>query len=171
VAKLALQIYDGLHSLSPTPAADLPDARRVLETAARLHNIGNSKARKKYQLVTYRMICRQEPPMGLSREALRHIALIARFHRGSLPRSRQKAFSGLPDEQINSVMLLCGILRLAYAFDRLRRKRVQDLELKKEDGFLRITASGYSRSDASAEKLAAARHLLEAEIGLPVLIE
>ena len=171
VARLALQIYDGLNSLSPAPVADLRDARSVLRAAALLHNIGRSKTAKKYHLATYRMICRLEPPMGLSKEALQHIALIARFHRGPLPRSDQKAFSGLPGEQINSVILLCGILRLAYAFDLLRRKRIRSLELKKADGFLHIIAPGYSRSDAAAEKLAAARHLLEVAFGLPILIE
>lgn len=171
VARLALQIYDGLDSSSLAPGSALPDARRVLEAAALMHDIGLSKTRKKYNVASYRMIRKLNAPMGLSKDTLRHIGLIARFHRGPLPRLDQKAFSGIPEDQKKAIILLCGILRLANAFDPLRQKRIQDLELKRMNGFLRITAPGYSRSDASAEKLAAARHLLEAASGLPILIE
>jgi CHAD domain-containing protein len=170
-AKLALQIYDGLDSLSPVPAVNLPDARRVLETAALLHNIGTGKSHKKRHLVSYRMIRKLDPPLGMSKETLRHIALIARFHRGPIPHPEQKAFSGIPDEQRKALILLCGILRLANAFDSLRQKRIHSLELTQERGSLRITAPGYSKYDSAAEKLAAARHLLEVACGLPILIE
>jgi CHAD domain-containing protein len=171
VARLALQIYDGLDSSSLAPAADLPDARGMLEAAALLHDIGLSKTRKKYNVASYRMIRKLNAPMGLSKDTLRHIGLIARFHRGPLPRLEQKAFSGIPEEQKKAIILLCGILRLANAFDSLRQKQIQSLELKRMNGFLRITAPGYSKSDAPAETLAAARHLLEAATGFPILIE
>jgi CHAD domain-containing protein len=171
VAKLALQIYDGLDSLSSAPAADLPEARPVLETAALLHNIGTGKSHKKRHLVSYRMIRKLDPPLGLSKETLRNIALIARFHRGPIPRAKQKAFSGIADEQRKAFTMLCGILRLAYAFDSLRQKRIHSLQLTQARGSLRITAPGYSKYDSSAEKLAAARHLLEVACGWPILIE
>jgi exopolyphosphatase/guanosine-5'-triphosphate,3'-diphosphate pyrophosphatase len=171
VAKLALQIYDGLDSLSPAPAAHLPDARRVLEAAALLHNIGAAKSNKKCHLASYRMIRKLDPPLGLSKETLTHIALIARFHRGPIPRTDQKAFSGIQNEQRKAVILLCGILRLAFAFDSRCQKRIQSLELTQAQGFLRITALGYSKHGRSAEKMAAARHLLEVACGLPILIE
>ncbi len=171
VARLALQIYDGLDSSSLAPASTLLDARRILEAAALLRNIGLSKTRKKYNVASYRMIRKLDAPMGLSKDTLRQIALIARFHRGPIPRPEQKAFSGIPDEQKKAIILLCGILRLSNAFDSLRQRRIQRLALKKAEGFLRITAPGYSKSDASAEKLAAARHLLEAACGFPILIE
>jgi hypothetical protein len=48
---------------------------------------------------------------------------------------------------------------------------MRQLKLKLTGGVLHITASGYSPSDASAEKLAAARHLLEVACRLPILIE
>jgi exopolyphosphatase/guanosine-5'-triphosphate,3'-diphosphate pyrophosphatase len=116
------------------------------------------------------MIRKLEPPLGWSGEDLQIIALIVRFHRGALPRPGQKAFSRIPNEKKQSVLLLCGILRLATAFSLAHQKRIQRLELKKVDGYLRITAPGYSRNDASAEKIAAARHLLEIRCGLPILI-
>lgn len=170
VAKLALQIFDGLDAPVSAPAAELPDARRLLQAAALLHRVGMSKTRKKYHLASYRLIRKLEPPLGWNAETLRLVALIVRFHRGPIPRSGQKAFAGIPDKQKEALVLLCGVLRLAHAFDLQHQKQIQRLELKKAGGCLRITAPGYSSSDASAEKLAAARHLLEVACGLPILI-
>jgi CHAD domain-containing protein len=171
VARLALQIYDGLDSCALMLASNLSDARRKLEAAALLHDVGLSEARKKHHLASYRLICKMNPPLGWSAETLRHIALIARFHRGSLPRPAKKAFSDVPDEQKKSIILLCGILRLANAFDWAHEKRILRLEVKKTGDFLRVIAPGYAGDDASAERLAAARHLLEASCGLPILIQ
>jgi len=171
ITELALQLYDGLDSSALAPAADLPDARRILEAAALLHAIGLSKTRKKYNVVSYRMLRKLDSPMGLNKDTLRYIALITRFHRGPMPRPGQKAFSGIPDGQKKAIILLCGILRLANAFGLPPQKPIRKLELKKVQGFIHITAPGYSKNNASAEKLAAARHLLEVACGLPILIE
>ena len=116
------------------------------------------------------MIRKLIPPLGWSNEDLRIVSLIARFHRGALPRPGQKAFSGISKEQKREIFLLCGILRLANAFDLRHQRSIQRLELRLADGNIRIIAPGYSRNDASAEKIAAARHLLEISFGLPILI-
>jgi hypothetical protein len=106
----------------------------------------------------------------LNADTLRHIALVVRFHRGSLPHLEQKTWSGISNAQRKGLVLLSGILRLADAFDRLNGRRVYRLELKKADDILLITAPGYVEYDSSAEKLAAARHLLEIACRLPILI-
>jgi CHAD domain-containing protein len=171
VATLALQIYDGLDSCAFCDAAMVPDARRKLEAAALLHDVGFHKARKKHHLASYRLIRKMDPPLGWSAETLKHVALIARFHRGSLPRPGQPALANLPDEQREAITMLCGILRLANAFDWAHEKRIHRIEVKRTGNALRLIAPGYSRNGAVAEKLAAARHLLEVACGLPILIE
>jgi CHAD domain-containing protein len=171
VAKLALQIHDGLDALAMMPAPGFPDARGILEAAALLHDVGIGKAYKKHQLTSYRLIRDLNPPLGWSAETLRNVALIARFHRGALPRPEQRAFYGIPGSQRNTIILLCAILRLANAFDSLHQRRIQRLELERSGGILHITAPGYFGNDAAAEKLAAARHLLETVCRLPILIE
>jgi len=170
VAKLSLQIYDGLNALNLAAADSLPEGRCILESAAMAHSVGLTKSPKKTQLVSYRLIRRLDPPLGLSAETLRHIALVVRFHRGNLPRSGQKAVSGISDEQRRGLTLLSGILRLADVFGRLYGRRVYRLELKREGDILYIDAPGYLESHSSAEKLAAARHLLEIACRMPVLI-
>jgi CHAD domain-containing protein/HD superfamily phosphodiesterase len=171
VTALALQIYDGLEACALIPADVVSDARLKLEAAALLHDAGLHKGRKKHHITSYRLIRNLDPPLGWSTEALQHIALIARFHRGSLPRSDQKAISNLPDELRKVIIMLCGILRLANAFDWKHEKRIHRIELERTETALHLMVEGYSRNDAAAEKLAAARHLLEVACELPIVIK
>jgi len=170
VAILALQIFDQMARLDLIPKTDM-DARRILDAAAWLHDVGLSATRKNHPRASYRLIRKLIPPMGWSAQELRCAALIARFHQGDLPRPEQKAFGGLSREPMTVILRLSGILRLANAFDFMHRKRVRSLNLKKAGGILHIVASGYSPNNAAAEKLAAARHLLEVVCQIPILIE
>jgi CHAD domain-containing protein len=170
VARLATQIYDGMDSLGLMPNKLQPDERRLLESAALLRDVGIFEAKKKHQLVSYRMIRKLKPSPGWAAERLRMIALLARFHRGALPRPEQKAFSGMPLDQTREILLLSGILRLSNALDLHHRRHVRKLSLRRTAEVLHITIPGYSENDSSAEKIAAARHLLESACRLPVMI-
>jgi CHAD domain-containing protein len=170
VAKLALQIYDGLDSLGLIQNTLQPEARHILESAALVHDVGIYKAGKKHQLVSYRMIRKLKPSPGWTARTLQIIALIARFHRRALPRTEQKAFSGFPQAEAKEIILLSGILRLANALDFLHQRRVRKLTLKRTGEIIYVAIPGYSENDASAEKIAAARHLLETACRLPIMI-
>ncbi len=170
VAQLALQIHDGLHSLGLIPTPVLPDARFLLQAAAVAHDVGCYKTRKKHHIASYRMIRKLDPPLGWSTETLQQVALIAKYHRGALPSVERKEFDGICEEKQKALILLSGILRLANAFDTGHEKHISRLELKKSGNTLVITAQNYSQIDALAQKLAAARHLLEMACRLPILI-
>jgi CHAD domain-containing protein len=171
VAKLALQLYDGLQDLNLVPIKILPDARYLLEGAALAHDVGRFETQKKHHLASARMIRKLKPPPGWDREKFRQVSLIVRFHRGALPRIEQNAFEGFPQEQRKGIVLLAGILRLAAAFDRSRQRKTRRLQLKRTGDVLSISASGYSEHDAFAEDVAGARHLLETSCRLPILIQ
>jgi CHAD domain-containing protein len=170
VTKLALQIYDGLESLDLIQNTLDQDARRILESAALVHDVGIFKTEKKHQLASYRMIRKLKPSPGWTSGVLHSIALITRFHRGALPRIEQKAFSGIPPDQRKEIILLSGILRLANALDLPHQKRVRQFRLKRTGEAIYAAIPGYSENDASAEKIAAARHLLETACRLPIII-
>lgn len=170
VAALARQIYDGMDSLGLLRDLRLADARLRLEAAALCHDVGKAKAQKKHHIFSYRMICRFGASPGWDIKNLRCIALIARYHRGALPRPDQKAFSHIPSDQRKDIILLSGILRLANAFDSTHRRKVRRLVLSQTAETVCIQASGYSETDSSAERLAAARHLLETSCRRPILI-
>jgi CHAD domain-containing protein len=170
VARLAIQIYEGLNSLGLLPADTPADAHLLLEAAALAHDVGISRGRKKHELNSYRMIRKLDPPLGWSAGSLRQTALIARFHRGALPHPHQKAFAGMSANMKPIILTLCGILRLANALDASHKRQIRRLEVKQEGEVLILTAPGYLEFDKTAEQLAAARHLLESTCRVAIVI-
>jgi CHAD domain-containing protein/HD superfamily phosphodiesterase len=170
VTHLALQLYDGLQAVKPTPAVLAGDSRRILRLAALLHEVGLSKRDKGHHKASYRLIRRLAPPFGIPRQDLDLAAAVARYHRGALPRVSQNSFRSISREQRREVSRLAGILRLANAFDAERDGRTQRLEVSQKNGYLAVAAQGYSARRNSAQSIAAARHLLELVYGRPVMI-
>ncbi len=169
-AKLALQIYDGLDSLSLLENMRLPNARFVLEAAALVHDVGKYISQAKHHIESFRMIRKLDPSPGLESESVEIIAVVARFHRGALPQAGHKALSLLDKRLTESIILLCGILRLANAFSRAPQRRIHKLVVRRTAEIVQLDAQGYSETDASAETLAAARHLLETACHMPIII-
>ena len=217
VAQVALYLYDGLRNvglisanLRSSLSVSIPvrpnstshkvaennvdeneelDPRSILQAAALMHEVGKSKGEKNHQKKSYRMIRGMTRPIGFSVRELELAAIVARYHRGALPRPREKIMQRLelPDRPIAT--LLAGILRLSVALEarqpanNMRRvlpaaasqagahqavsKRV---EIRLQDNFIVVRAEGYSALDGSAERVAAARHLLETVLRRPVLV-
>jgi CHAD domain-containing protein len=165
VARLALQLYDGLQR----PANS--EQRSILQVAALLHDVGRSKDEKGHHKATYDLIRRLIPPLGWSEEKMRLAAIVARYHRGALPGAGQKTLAGLAPGHRQTAVQLAGILRLANAFDSERNGQVQRLEVQQQNGFFLVAAQGYSERDRTAESVAAARHLLEVVYRRPVMVK
>lgn len=182
VAQLALHLYDGLSragimnhveapaghgSVSHAPATD---AREILQAAAFMHDVGKAKAHNNHHKRSYRMIRALPRPLGWSPRELELAAVVARYHRGALPRPRGKAMQSLdlPDRQL--AMRLAGVLRLAKALD-MPNAAPSKLTVELSDHVLRIHCAGYSPLDRTAENIAAARHLLETVLRLPVIVK
>ncbi len=169
VAKLALQLFDGLHAGNGT-APSVAQDRAILQAAALLHDVGRSEGEQAHHKASYRLIRRLPPLLGWSGEELRIAAIVARYHRGVLPRAGQKPLRGLPAAQRRLVVRLAAILRLANAFDAARDGHIQCLQVRRQVGRLDVAADGYSSRDPLAEKIAAARHLLESVYRIPVIV-
>jgi len=152
------------------------DARAVLQAAALMHDVGKAKGQEKHQKKSYRMIRRLARPLGWSTREMEMAAVVARYHRGALPRPRGKSLQvlELPDRPI--AMELAGVLRLANALDARHGRRGDGgedsprLEVSLQDRVVVVRAAGYSALDGSAEGVAAARHLLETVLRRPVLV-
>ena len=176
VARLTLQLYDGLPTLGRASESSAQE-RAILQAAALLHDVGRSKDEKGHHKATYRMIRRLPPPLGWRAQDLLTAGIVARYHRGALPRSGQKALHALSLKQRQDVTRLAAILRLANAFDasrdhRIRRLQVMDgMDGKDGNKVLLIAAQGYSPRDNQAEAIAAARHLLETVYRRPVMVK
>jgi CHAD domain-containing protein len=169
VAQLALSFYDGLKRAGLlTQNAEL-DSRAVLHAAALLHDVGRAKGEKAHHKDSYRMIRNLAQPLGWSARELQLAAVVARYHRGALPRSLNKSMQvlELPDRQV--ALPLAGILRLANTLDTRNGIRPR-LRIALEDKVIVVQSAGYSPLDRSAEEIAAARHLLEVVLRRPVLV-
>jgi len=182
VAQLALLLYDGLKDAGLVAAGTVGalsldyDAREVLQAAALMHDVGKAKGEEKHQKKSYRMIRRLARPLGWSAREMEMAAVVARYHRGALPRPRGKSLQvlELPDRPI--AMELAGVLRLANALDVPHGRHGDGgedsprLEVSLQDRVVLVRAAGYSALDGSAEGVAAARHLLETVLRRPVLV-
>jgi CHAD domain-containing protein len=164
------------------------DPRAILQAAAFMHEVGQARGQKNHQKKSYRMIRSMTRPLGWSARELELAATVARYHRGALPRPRGKIMQrlDLPDRPMAT--MLAAILRLSAALDLRKRRNskrsasrdaarsradqaaAKRVEVRLQDNFVIVRAEGYSPLDRSAERIAAARHLLEAVLRRPVLV-
>jgi exopolyphosphatase/pppGpp-phosphohydrolase len=150
----------------------------VLQAAALMRDVGKAKGAENHQKHSYRMIRGLARPVGWSAREMELAAVVARYHRGPLPRLRGKSMQMLELADRPIAMELAGVLRLANALDmRQGRTGNEDanqsapqLEVSVQDRFVLVRAAGYSALDRSAEDIAAARHLLETVLRRPVLV-
>src|SRR5262249_20724414 len=118
---------------------------------------------------SFRMIRKLSTPLGWSARELQLAAVVARYHRGALPRPRKRTMQQLelPDRHV--ALQLAGVLRLADALDT-RNGHDPHLEVAVADKTVLVQASEYSPLDRSAENIAAARHLLETVLRRPIMV-
>ncbi|HLB90781.1 MAG TPA: CHAD domain-containing protein [Terriglobales bacterium] len=223
VAQMALLLYDGLRAagllsgdaavgwdhvtdgqIRESRAGDDSgrdhDPRAVLQAAALLHDVGKAKGAANHQKASYRMIRGLSLPLGWSARELQLAAVVARYHRGALPRPRAKTMQMLELTDRAMATEAAGILRLANALDAhhgqsgnehranehrgnehrgnehvVRERtassaRAVGLEVELRDSAVVVRVAGYSPLDRSAEGIAAARHLLETVLRRPVIV-
>jgi CHAD domain-containing protein/HD superfamily phosphodiesterase len=168
VARLALQLYDGLPAM---PGTESREERNMLQLAALLHDVGLSRKDKAHHKTTQKLITRLDPPLGWSQEKMKMVAAVARYHRGAFPRAGQKVLAGFTASQRQTAIRLAAVLRLANAFDAGRDGRIERLACERKNGFLLIRAQAYNPRDRIAETIAGSRHLLETVYRRPVLVK
>jgi len=169
VSKFALQLYDGLAGKGTFKANAAIPGRTLLEAAAVMRDVGRAKRERKHQKSSYKLIRKLQLPLGWQRQDLEMAALIARYHRGALPNSRNQNFSSLTEPQKRQTIMLAGILRLTDAVDRQLGGKVRSVEVEQTEEVIRVWAKG-AIEENSSEKIAAARHLLEVAYQRPVLV-
>ena len=123
VARIALQLFDGLAEMHKLPAS----VRPFLEAAALLHDLGNAVSYQKHHRHTQYLIQNADIP-GLADRERDLVARIARFHRRSPPDLDHAGMAGLTPAEARTVRKLATMLRVADALDRSHHQPITDGE-------------------------------------------
>ena len=164
VARLALELFDATqarHQLGD-------DAREILEAAALLCNVGMFLSHAQHHKHSYYVIRGTDRLAGFNDDEVERIALVARYHRKSDPRSKHLEFTELRDDTKHEVRVLAGLLRVAIGLDRNHGARVRSLSVKDKGDRLVVKVAPMPGEDISLELYAASARtaLLESTLDL-----
>jgi exopolyphosphatase/guanosine-5'-triphosphate,3'-diphosphate pyrophosphatase len=142
VARLALEIHDRLAPVHRLP----PAARRILETAALLHDVGHAVSVHAHHKHTFYLVANADLP-GFSDRERALVALVARYHRRSPPTRGRADLRDLSAGELGLVRKLVAMLRIADALDRSHQQPVRRLETSRRDRTVRIAISARGALD------------------------
>jgi len=170
VARLALELFDGLAAAGFNGALSHPRARALLHAAGLLHNVGRSDTHKGHHKAAYRLISALAPPLGWTQEEIERVAILARYHCGAEPNEKHRAYCALPEDGRNVIRTLAGVLRIADALDEAHDGSVRRLEVRNGGDYLLVRACGWEETEEHAAILGGRKHLLESAIGKPIIV-
>lgn len=196
ITRFSLQLYDALQdsmqdAMPVRPAGTAP-ARDLLQVAALAHGARHDTRDKAPHKAGARLLRKLEAPPGWSETDLLIAALVARYHHGTLPlanrqnRAQPRAQSvthsatqppgvlsldaALAPDDRRLVDCLGGILRFADSLDSLHDHAIRSIAITQTNARIDIYADGYVARSKQAEKIAAARHLLEDTFNTALLV-
>ncbi len=165
VAELALSLFDQLKS---EHALDR-HARMLLEVSAIVHDIGTYiRASGHHKHGQY--IIQNSEIFGISRDDLRVISNVVRYHRKALPSSAHTDYVALRRELRILVLKLAAILRIADALDRGHSQRINSVAVEIGEGDVILTCE--YQGDISTERYGfdGKADMFEQVFGLNVII-
>ena len=138
VVKSSAQLLKELQSSFDFP----PNSEMLLETAARLHDIGRFVDTRDHNLHSAYLISATQLP-GLKSEEHQITAMIAGAHRGDVERAmlRSGSRSMRPEHRV-LVLKLAAILRVADALDCARKGRFKNMVMHRRGVVLELRGSG-----------------------------
>lgn len=137
VSKIALSIFDELAKEFKFKKAD----RKLLEAAALLHDIGYFISYNSHHKHSHHLI-RHADLFGFTPREREMTALIARYHRKSLPKKKHTEYERLEVKDQLLVSQLAGILRLADGLDRRRNGLVEVVALQHTESTYKLQLLG-----------------------------
>ncbi len=137
VAFLAQRLFHLLQPLHKLP----PEAGRLLESAALLHDVGHFISNTGHHKHSAYLVENSDLPGYTDKERLT-IAALCRFHRKSMPQQRHPNYQLLDSDSKRIVINLAPLLRIADSLDRGKTQRIKELGGGFRDGqvTLQVTA-------------------------------
>jgi exopolyphosphatase/guanosine-5'-triphosphate,3'-diphosphate pyrophosphatase len=165
VANLALQLFDSLRDVHALEPAE----RDVLFAAALLHDIGRTIDESSHHKHSAYMV-RNAKLAGWRPDEIELIALLARYHRRSLPKPTHPEFMVADAARRRKIGLLGGILRVADGLDSRHLGVVSEVAARVVGARLEIVAS--AGQDVTTEVASAIykSDMLARALGLQVTI-
>jgi exopolyphosphatase/guanosine-5'-triphosphate,3'-diphosphate pyrophosphatase len=166
VAALALELFDQTaeeHGLGD-------EAREYLEAAALLANVGLFISHAQHHKHSYYVIRSTDRLVGFTDHEVELVALVARYHRKSEPRTKHPEFAALDEDDQRLVRCLAGVLRVAIGLDRNHAARVESVTVDDDGERLLVRAIAARGEDIGLELYAAnaRKDLLESALEMPV---
>lgn len=171
VLDLSLLLFDFFVAerlLKPGDIQGVPQ-RDLLTVAVLGHEAGRLKNGSHHKKVV-EIFDRLDVPPGWLPVHLHLAGMIARYHRGAPPNEGQKKYAGLRKPARSVVDRLAGVIRLADSIERQRDMAARDVNIARNNGNIVIIAAGVHDRTPQAERIAAARHVLESVCGMPILV-
>jgi putative phosphoesterase len=147
VRKLSLRLFDELQSLHKLRRVE----RCWLECASILHDIGISKTAKAHNKKSMELIL-NDTSIVLPSTERRIIASITRYHRKGYPKKKHYNLKTLGPKNMQKILLLSGILRVADSLDYTHDAIVENLRVN--IGPKKITVECTTSSDPTLEQQA-----------------
>ncbi|MEX0715415.1 MAG: Ppx/GppA phosphatase family protein [Planctomycetaceae bacterium] len=147
VADLSRQLFRSLQDVHRLE----PRYELILYIAALLHEIGNFVSHVNHHKHSMYLILNSEL-FGLSHGDLLLVALVARYHRRSKPKSSHEGYASLDRDRRIAVSKMAALLRVTDALERSHSQRIHELRCEREDDLLVISVP--ETDDLSLEQLA-----------------
>jgi exopolyphosphatase/guanosine-5'-triphosphate,3'-diphosphate pyrophosphatase len=137
VTAIALELFDQLTE----PLHLNPAHRRLLESAAMLHDIGYYIAYDRHHRHSFHLIM-HSGLQGFTRREIAMIAAVARYHTKALPKRSHESWAAVESADRATVRKLAAILRIADGLDRGRGARVTRVEATDNGSVTRLRVFG-----------------------------
>jgi len=142
VGALAVTLFEDLADVHALPLS----ARRILEAAAVLHDVGNAVSFHKHHKHTFYLVANADVP-GFSDRERELVATVARYHRRSTPDRKRADLAQLSASELGVVRKLAALLRVANALDASHQQPVRGLRAEARNGAVTLRLSTRAPAD------------------------
>jgi exopolyphosphatase/guanosine-5'-triphosphate,3'-diphosphate pyrophosphatase len=134
VQRIAVSLFDQLSKPLRLPA----EGRDLLAAAALLHDVGYVVSYRQHHKHSYHLIAHANLD-GFTPREREIIALIARYHRRSVPRKKHEEWAKLQRDDRTMVRQLSALLRIADALDRRHSLGIREVRGEADPRRVRLT--------------------------------
>jgi exopolyphosphatase/guanosine-5'-triphosphate,3'-diphosphate pyrophosphatase len=171
VSRLALKVFDTLSKVQAAPLFANKLLRKIMQGAATLHGIGSGLDAGSPQKAARKYLRSMTVPPGWAETEWEILANVVRYHRGSLPQPKHKAYARFTTAEQKVICTLAGVLRMARVLRKCGAEWPARMRVEKSvDAFI-LHVPGLVESEENAARLAAGKFLLENSVERPVIVK